>query len=215
MSMRYQLVIFDWEGTLSDTLGEVLDCIETEAKKLNLGEFNVEAARQSIELGLFNVIKKSYPRLNTSQFDQLFDAVQQSLLIRPANVHLMQGALDLIQKLSEQGVTLAIASNKGQQSLSRAIQMAGLKDYFKITRTATECAPKPSSQMLEQILELADISVEQAVMIGDSTTDMETAHNLKMDAIGMSFYGQTDDILLNAGALKVFNSYQDLTAYLG
>ncbi|MDP1601940.1 MAG: HAD-IIIA family hydrolase [Legionella sp.] len=214
MSKRYRLVVFDWEGTLSDTLGQVLNCVAVEARRLNFGELNEEVARQSVELGLVNAIKKVFPTLTLYQHEQLLSAVQHSLMSKHSDVYLIPGAMALVRRIHLAGIDLAIATNKGQQALQRALSRTGLDEFFKVTRSAGQTAPKPATEMLDEIVQAFAIPVEDALMIGDSTTDMEMANNFGMDAIGVNFYHQSSESLLDAGALAVFDDYQRVADFL-
>lgn len=214
MNKRYRLVVFDWEGTLSDTLGQVLNCVANEARRLNYGELDEEVARNSVELGLVNAIKKVFPDLTILQYEHLINAVQQSLMSRHSDVYLIPGALEIVQRLYYDGIDLAIATNKGQHSLLKALATTGLDKYFKVTRSAGQTAPKPSPEMLEEILDMFSLSVEDALMIGDSQMDIEMARSIGMDAVGVNFYHQQADLLLNAGAIMVFDDYHLIADYL-
>jgi phosphoglycolate phosphatase len=214
MSKRYRLVVFDWEGTLSDTLGQVLNCVAVEARRLSFGELNEEIARQSVELGLVNAIKKVFPDLTLWQHEQLLNAVQQSLMSKHSDVYLIPGAMELVRRIHQTGIDLAIATNKGQQALQRALHRTGLDEFFTVTRSAGQTAPKPSTEMLDEIVQAFMIPVEDALMIGDSITDMEMAKNFGMDAIGVNFYHQASESLLAAGALQVFDDYQKVADFL-
>lgn len=214
MSKPYRLVVFDWEGTIGDTLGQIIKSVANEARRLNLGELDEQVARQSVDLGLVNAIKKNFPQLQLSEQEQLLRAVHQSLLVRSPCVYLIPGAKDFIMRLHHAGVQLAIASNKGAQYLLRDMHHCGLDQYFKITRSAGQTLPKPDPEMLEQILELAEVEASQALMIGDSTTDIEMAKSIGVDAIGIDIDHQNTTALQAAGALAVFDDYQRLAIYL-
>lgn len=214
MSKRYRLVVFDWEGTLSDTLGQVLDCVAKEARRLDYGELDEELARQSVDLGLVNAIKKVFPHLTLIQYERLINAVQQSLMSRHSDVYLIPGAKDIVQRLHQDGIELAIATNKGQHSLLKALHTTGLDEYFKVTRSAGQTPPKPSPQMLQEILMVFSLPAHDALMIGDSVTDIEMANSLGMDAIGVNFYHQQSEPLLASGALNVFDDYRLIADYL-
>lgn len=214
MSKRYRLVIFDWEGTLSDTLGQILSTIADEARKLNFGELNEPLARQSVDLGLIKAVKRLFPCLSPCQHHQLVLAVQQALLSRNARVHLLPGVEEIITQIVKANIDLAIATNKGQSSLQRALSACGLASFFKITRSAGQTPPKPCPQMLEEILQEYAIPVDEALMVGDSVTDIEMARQINMDAIGIDFYHQQAEVLLSAGALDVFDNYQQLARFL-
>lgn len=210
----YRLVIFDWEGTLGDALGPVLHSILTEAANLGLEEIDLTLARQCAELGLSKVLKKMFPGLDAQKQSQLQEAVHHSLISRSLQVFLMPGAEAFVKKLHEQDVALAIASNKGAASLRRDLQASHLDAYFSVFRTADQVPPKPCPQMLEEILDVFDCCPEDALMIGDAAVDMQMATSLKVDAIGIDFSGQHSNSLYGAGALKVFNSYENLAHYL-
>ncbi|ASQ46795.1 HAD family hydrolase [Legionella clemsonensis] len=214
MSKSYRLVVFDWEGTLGDTLGQIFNSVATEARRLNFGEIDEQLARQSVELGLIKALRKIFPHLNESEHEQLLNAVQHSLISRTTEVYLIPGAREFVNQLHQAGIDIAIATNKGQQSLQRALHISGLDVFFKVTRSAGQTAAKPSPQMLEEILDAFDITPEEAVMVGDSITDMEMAESVGVDAIGVDFYHQQKDALLAAGAKAVFDDYQHLADYL-
>jgi phosphoglycolate phosphatase len=214
MGKPYRLLVFDWEGTLGDTLGQIFNSVATEAKRLNFGEINPLLARQSVELGLVKALKKVFPHLTEAQHEELLYAVQRSLISRPTEVYLIPGAKLFIHRLHQAGIETAIASNKGQHSLQRAIHLAGLDNLFKVTRSADQTAPKPAPNMLQEILSVFALKPEEALMIGDSVADIQMARTLGVDAIGIDFYHQHKDALLAAGALEVFDDYQHLGDYL-
>ncbi len=210
INKSYDLIIFDWEGTLSDTLGEILYCVQQEAARLNFGELDEQLARQSVDLGLVNAVKKVYPHLRTSQHEQLLDAVQYALMSRHNDIYLIPGAKEFVKRIAEQNISLAIATNKGNQGLQRALSLSGLSAFFKVTRCAGQTAPKPNPEMLQQILDSLNVSADKALMIGDSVTDIEMAKSIDMDAIGVDFYQRDTSGLLAAGAIVVFDNYTAL-----
>ncbi len=214
MSKLYRLVIFDWEGTLGDTLGQILNTVAAEAKRLQLGEFDEQLARQSVDLGLVNAIKKVFPHLTLQKQEQLLEAIHQSLASRSAEVCLIPGVKELVERLHDGDIDLAIATNKSQQSLQRDIQHSGLENFFKVTRSAGQTLPKPNPQMLEEILTIFNVNPDEALMVGDSVTDIEMARSIGVDAVGMDFYHQQDGALRSAGALAVFDNYQELADYV-
>ncbi|KTD64511.1 HAD family hydrolase [Legionella spiritensis] len=214
MSKRYRLVIFDWEGTLGDTLGQILNNVAAEARRLDFGDMDEQLARQYVDLGLVKAVQKVFPHLSPKQHQELLFAVQQSVVARQAEVILLPGARRIIEYLHNHHVDMAIATNKGQQSLLRALQHSGLDRFFKVTRSAGQTAPKPSPQMLEEILVELAIPVEDALMVGDSVTDIEMANSIGMDAVGVDFYRQQRHALKNAGALDVFDDYEAFAKFM-
>jgi len=214
MSNPYHLVVFDWEGTVSDTLGQILHTVAAEANALGFGGVDPYQARKYVDLGLVQALRKLFPHLSNKQHEQLLFAVQQAVVYRPTEVCLIPGSLEFIKRLHAAEIDIAVATNKGQQSLHRALQAAGLEDLFKVTRSAGQVAAKPSPQMLEEIMEEFGRKHAETLMIGDSTTDMEMASSIHVAAVGVDFYHQQEDALKASGALAVFDDYQLLADFL-
>ncbi|MDI1352421.1 MAG: HAD-IA family hydrolase [bacterium] len=214
MSNPYQLVVFDWEGTISDTLGLILHTVTTEATKLGFGGVDPYQARKYVDLGLVQALKKLFPHLSSAQHDELFQAVQYAVVSRPTEVCLIPGAREFIQQLHDAQIHLAIATNKGHHSLMRALQATRLDQLFKITRCAGQIPAKPHPQMLEELMDEFGVNAASTLMIGDSPTDMEMAKNIQVPAIGVDFYQQQNTSLKTAGAIAVFDDYQLLAHFL-
>lgn len=214
MSKSYRLVVFDWEGTLGDTLGQILNTVAKEARRLQFGELDEQLARQYVELGLVNAVRKVFPRLSEVEQEQLLMAVHQSLVSRTSQVYLIPGAKEIIGQLHRAGIYLAIASNKGQQSLQRVLHACELDKLIKVTRCAGILPPKPSPDMLDEILDAFGVKADEALMVGDSVIDIDMAKSLGVDAVGVDFYHQQNDVLRAAGALDVFDNYQRFAEFL-
>ena len=215
MSMPYQLVVFDWEGTLGDPLGHVHDALKHEAKALGLEAYDVQRARRFVSLGLDKAVRKIFPNLSLHQYERLLAGVQQALVSNHGAVYLFPGARHVIEQLHHAGVEMAIATNRGQQALQRVLQVSELEAFFSVTRTAGQVPAKPCPQMLEEILALTGARAENTLMIGDSTADIEMARALDVPSIGVDFYYQQGDDLKAAGALDVFDDFAQIGRYLG
>ena len=214
MKKRYRLVVFDWEGTLGDTLGHVLNTLVEEAARLELGEVDELLARQYVMLGLAKAINKLFPRVSLHQHEQLLQAVQEVLSTTSADACLFPGAKQCVEDMHQAGMALAIATNKGPQSLQRVLQESGLDDFFKVTRAAGQVPPKPCPQMIEEIMDVCGATPSQTLMIGDSISDVEMALQAGVDVIGVDFYHQQAASLLAAGAMDVFDDYQQVAQFL-
>ena len=158
-------------------------------------------------------IKKLFPNTTLLQQEQLAEAVQYALSTHSVDTYLFPDIKDMVQKLHQAGFDLAIATNKGSQSLQRALQETGLDAFFKVTRAAGQTAPKPCPQMLYEIMDVFGVTASETVMIGDSIADIEMAIAAGVDAIGVDFYHQQKTILLAAGALIVFDDAIQLSHY--
>lgn len=214
MTKIYRLLVFDWEGTLGDTLGQIFNSIVTEARRLNFGEIDYEIVKQAAGLGLVKALRKIFHHQTNEQHEILLNAVQNSLISRSNEVYLIPGAKDFVNSVQHAGIKVAIASNKSYQSLLRTLEQCGLDTVFKVICAADSFPPKPSPRMLEEILTICHVKPVDALMIGDSVTDIQMARYLEVDAVGMDFYQQHQKILQAAGALAVFSEYRDLANYL-
>jgi phosphoglycolate phosphatase len=214
MSKAYELVVFDWEGTLADTLGQILQTVSAQATTLGLGELDQDLARQYTDLGLNKAVQKLFPNKTPNQHEQLLQSVQRAMLCRPLQVLLIPGAEKFIKQLQEAHSLLAVASNKGQQSLQRAIHATGLDKVFFTTRSAGQTLPKPHTQMLEEIMDFCSVDASKTLMIGDSPMDMEMAVHCGVDALGVDFYHQQRNSLIASGAQAVFDDYVSLAVFL-
>ncbi|QDQ40372.1 HAD-IA family hydrolase [Legionella geestiana] len=214
MGNSRRLVVFDWEGTLADTLGETLNTVACVAGSLGLGDMDMAHARQCAGLGLVAALRRVFPGLSLHQQEQLLEAVQYQLNTRGAEVCLFPGARELLARLQHTGVFLAIASNKGQQSLMRAIQNAGLSGVFTEVRSASTTAQKPAPDMLQELMDAFAVSPGETLMVGDSVNDILMAASLGVDSIGMDFYHLQEADLRAAGAFAVFDSHDRLAAFL-
>lgn len=214
MSRPYHLVVFDWEGTLGDTLCQILNTIAVEAQRLNFGKFDERSARQYVMLGLVKAVKKLFPHLSLHQHEQLLHNVQHALAANPTDACLFPGTKEIVRRIHEAGMALAIATNKGPQSLQRVLHASGLDAFFTVTRAAGQVPAKPCPQMLQEIMEVFAVTSSQTLMVGDSVADVEMAKQVSVDVVGVDFYEQEAANLRAAGALHVFNDYQQLAHFL-
>lgn len=215
MAKPYQLVVFDWEGTLGeDTLSLLILTLVRVAERMHLGAVDLKMARQHIHNGLVVVIHKLFPQASPQQREDVLLAVQKDAAATSGKAHIMPGAWEVVQWLHDSGVHLGIATNKSYSSLMHVLVQSGLNIYFKVVRTASQAPPKPCPQMLEEIMATFAVEAGRTLMIGDSTNDMLMARSLRVDAVGMDFFQVEEALLRRAGAGQVFADYQQLLNYL-
>lgn len=214
MNNPYRLVVFDWEGTLADTFGRIVNVISNEAKRMQLGSVDLDIARRSIGLGPVVALKKLFPHLSAQQQSDLLQAAQNAMLTNSDDLCITSGAREVLYNLKKNGVQLAIATNKGHQSLMRDLEASDLSSFFDVTRSASQAPAKPCPQMLEEIMAACDVFPEETLMVGDSVSDIEMAVQIGVRAIGVDLYNQNEPSLRAAGAVDVFDSFQQLADYL-
>ena len=212
---KYRLIVFDWEGTLAeDSIGNIFHVINQYMLDLNLPSIDRDTLLACLDLGLAYTVNHLFPNLSMHKQEEILSSVND-VLSRSANyVFLMPDALSLIEKLTMNGIDLAIATNKREASLCNVLRLSGLDNIFKIYRCPGLFQAKPCPDMLLDIINVFNESADATLMIGDSVTDVEMAQAANVDVIGLDVYHQNKHELLHAGALNVFDSFQQIMDFL-
>lgn len=212
---KYQLVIFDWDGTLMNSEGRIVDAIKMAARECGLPVLADDVNKHIIGLSLDKAILGLYPDLDEAQVVRMAEAYTKSFLEDSAvNMVPFDGAEALLLNLKQQGLKLAIATGKSRKGLNQVLQDCGFGPYFDMTRTPVESASKPDPLMLQQILDELQVSVEHAVMIGDTTFDMEMAQNIGMDRVALSHGVHQMELLAEFAPVAQLDDLQQLNAWL-
>jgi phosphoglycolate phosphatase len=181
---------------------------------MGLGEINRQQARAYAVMGLEKMVQKLFPQLSLYQQEQLVEIVQMNLPCKPGEVCLIPGIRDLLARLHDEAIHMAVATNMGLGSLQKALLSTGLQPYFPIVRTASQVPPKPCPQMLAEIMADYAIAADATLMIGDSCADMEMASQLGVAALGFDYYHQQESVLKAAGAQAVYDNYEDVARFI-
>ena len=190
--MSYQLLIFDWDGTLIDSTGRIISSFQGGARELGLRIPPDEEVRNIIGLGLKEAIEQVMPELNSTQVDALAQAYSRHYLeVDETPTALFHAVAEGLEYLRARGFRLAVATGKSRRGLDRVMQETGLGHLFEVTRCADETRSKPHPRMLEEILAHTKVSVDSALMIGDTDYDLNMATNAGMDALAVT-YGAHD-----------------------
>ena len=212
--MKYSLVIFDWDGTLANSTDRIVDSMLQAAKECDLEVLTANTVKQIIGLGLPEALQRLWPA-STRQQRQQMTAVYARYFVEDSKVPMgfYDGALDMLSQLQAK-VSLAVATGKSRKGLDRLLQVYDLQTMFDITRCADETRSKPNPQMLEEILACTNFNVEQAVMIGDTTYDLDMARALGMDAVGVSYGAHSIEQLQQSEPRLIVDSVAELYAWL-
>lgn len=182
----FRLLVFDWDGTLMDSIGSIVACTRATLEDLGLPGLPDEKIRGTIGLGLRETVDVLWPGGGDEIFNQVLECYRKHWLStwRDQPV-LFEGVGDLLRELEAEGYLLAIATGKSRRGLDHVLQQTGLADLFHATRTVDEAFSKPHPQMLLDILDELGVSPRDAVMIGDTTYDLEMARNAGTAAVGV------------------------------
>ncbi|MDD5298069.1 MAG: HAD-IA family hydrolase [Rhodocyclaceae bacterium] len=214
MARRYELIVFDWDGTLLDSAGAIAACIQAAARELGVPEPSDEAARHVIGLGLSDALARAMPELPSERYPQAVDRYRHHFLSQDQDLSLFPGAFSLVEALHGLDLLLAVATGKSRLGLSRALDTSGLKSYFHATRCADETHSKPHPAMLEEIMAELGMTPEQTLMVGDTTHDLLMAKNAGVDAVGVSFGAHPKEALLGEKPVACFDRFADLNDWL-
>ncbi|MCL6414795.1 HAD-IA family hydrolase [Aestuariirhabdus sp. Z084] len=193
MNKRYELVIFDWDGTLVDSAERISHCLSLAASDVGLAVLEHDQYKDIIGLGLPEAFRKLYPEVEcTDTLERMRDRYSHHFL---GQEHAPSDFYERVEVGLEQiwrsTLKSAVATGKSRRGLDRVLNVYGWQNMFDITRCADETRSKPHPQMLEEILEETGIAPENAVMVGDTEYDMEMAHRAGVDRIAMG-YGAHD-----------------------
>ncbi|WP_321324204.1 HAD-IA family hydrolase [Thiomicrorhabdus sp.] len=214
-SKQYKAVIFDWDGTLMNSEARIVDSIQTAARECGLPVLPYDESKQIIGLSLENAILGLYPNLDQSKVVAMSEAYTQCFL-EESNIEMVpfDGAEALLLNLKQQGVKLAIATGKSRKGLTAVLAETGFGIYFDMTRTPVESASKPDPLMLSQILQEFNLTADQAVMIGDTSFDMEMAQNINMDRVALSHGVHQAEVLNEYEPVATLDSLNELNMWL-
>jgi len=211
----YQLVIFDWDGTIMDSAQKIANCIQASARDVGVAEPTTTAAKNIIGLGLYEAMQRLFPGVSDAQINALVDSYKYHFVTGDATEQkLFAGVSQGLQALEQAGVLLAVATGKSRTGLDRAFGVTGLKSHFTVTRCADETRSKPHPQMLHEILDFTAIEPQKAIMIGDTTYDMDMARNANIAGLGVSYGVHTEAMLLDAKAISVQDTFSDMIDWL-
>lgn len=182
----YQLIVFDWDGTLMDSTGHIVSCMQHAIAELGLPALPDSAVNHIIGLGLNEAVMSLYPHADHHLISNLADKYREIWLNNPHDTPLFDNATELIERLSEQDYFLAVATGKSRRGLDKVLTETGLGKYFHATRCADECHSKPHPQMLEELMEHLGVEKQHTLMIGDTEFDLQMAHNAGTHSLALS-----------------------------
>jgi len=214
MPRRYELIVFDWDGTLVDSTHAIVESIQHAARDLGLPVPEAAASRGIIGLELHRAIRTLFGDVSEQQVEQLAERYRYHYLVRDHAVPMFDGAADSLRQLRETGFMLGVATGKTRRGLERAFDNTGTRDHFLATRCADECHSKPHPQMLHEVMDELGVTPERALMIGDTQFDLQMARNAGMDSLAVTFGAQPLEALLPHGPLAHFDNFANLHQWL-
>lgn len=210
---KYKLVIFDWDGTVMDSVSKIVNCIRQSALSLNITPPSDDAIKNIIGLSLERAIDVLFPE-QIEQHNALVEGYKHQYLIDKTPTPVFDGVASVLNALQEQGIILAVATGKGRDGLERLLDQSQLRHFFSATRTSDDAQSKPSPDMLYQLLQELGVSADDAVMIGDTKIDMAMGKAANMDRIGVTMGVHNAQQLSELTPVATVDNYQQLQQIL-
>lgn len=211
--MKYRLIVFDWDGTLIDSPGTIVECIQDASRDMGLEVPDSERASHVIGLGLHDSLRLAVPGLPAERYGEFVALYRRHFLAREDSMRLFPGVRELLQDLSRSHL-LAIATGKSRRGLDRALQASGLQAYFSASRCADETSPKPHPAMLLEIMGETAIAADRALMIGDTSHDLDMARAAGVAALAVSYGAHREPGLRACSPLGCFSDVAALAQWL-
>jgi len=208
---HYKLVIFDWDGTLMDSVDRIVSSMQSAAKTVGLAIPSNNAAKQIIGLSLTTALKELFVAITDEQIDAMlvqykYEYIEGDNTPTP----LFNNAVTLLTELKQESKLLAVATGKGREGLNRVLRVSETSGFFHTTRCAGEMPSKPDPKMLHSILAELDIAPHEAIMIGDTSHDLKMAQNAGVDSIGVTFGVHNKQVLEQYAPKAIVDSLSDL-----
>jgi phosphoglycolate phosphatase len=214
MPSQFDLIVFDWDGTLADSAGLIARCIQQACADIGAPVPTEERARYVIGLGLDDALAYLVPGLPQTDYRELAERYRARYFAGDGQIPLFEGAKAALHDLRANGFRLAVATGKTRRGLDRAMRNLDVADCFDATRCADETASKPDPRMLHELFAELGIGPSRSVMIGDTTHDLDMARAADTAAIAVAYGAHPRAGLVAAAPLACVDRFDELHRWL-
>jgi phosphoglycolate phosphatase len=211
---RFDLIVFDWDGTLFDSTALIVRCIQAACRDIGVAVPSDEAAAYVIGLGLRDALEHAVPGLPATRYPELGLRYRHHYLARQHELVLFEGTLDMLHALKDRNHLLAVATGKNRRGLDDALAQSDLRGLFDATRTADETASKPHPLMLQELMAELGTAAARSLMIGDTTHDLQLAANAGAASVAVSYGAHEREAFEVHAPLFVAHSTRELHDWL-
>ena len=211
----FKLLVFDWDGTLMDSVATIVACAQAMLGELGLPQPPDALIRNTVGLGLRETIDQLIPGCDAELYRRVVETYRAHWLTTYQNLPLLfPGVTDVLRQLAAEGYLLGIATGKGRRGLEHALKSSGLTGLFHATRTVDEAPSKPNPGMLLDILDELGARPDEAVMIGDTTYDLAMARAAGMAGLAVLSGSQAREELERLEPLACLASVAEVPDWL-
>ena len=193
----FDLLAFDWDGTLFDSTAIIARCIQLAVHDVGGTVPSAQEASHVIGMGLMQALAYAAPDVPKERYPELGSRYRHHYMARQHDINLFEGVLPMLAQLKSRRHWLAVATGKSRQGLDAALGAAALQGVFDASRTADETAGKPHPMMLLELMREFGVEPSRVLMIGDTTHDLQMALNAGCASVGVS-YGAHDPVAFGA-----------------
>lgn len=213
-NLRYQMIVWDWDGTLMDSTPTIVECIQKACADLDLPIPTDELASHVIGLGLADALRIAVPAITPQRHPELVARFRYYYLAKDHELTLFKGARELLSTLKGRGHYLAVATGKPRHGLNRSLKFHELEDMFTDTRTADETRSKPHPQMLLELSDSLMVPLDKILMIGDTSHDLNMALNAGVDAVAVTYGAHPANSLRELNPVACVDTVEELANFL-
>ena len=214
MTKPYDLIVFDWDGTLMDSTAHIVHCMQSAITKMSFPPLSDNAVRHIIGLGLHEAVADLYPDAAPDECARLAEEYLTVWRNTPHDPALFKDAMPLIELLTARGYLLAVATGKSRRGLDRMLEITQLAPVFHATRCADECFSKPHPQMLEELMTDLNTPPNRTLVIGDTQYDLNMANSAGADGLGVLTGAHDLALLQQSQPRAVLESLSQVASWL-
>jgi phosphoglycolate phosphatase len=214
MTRRFDLIVFDWDGTLFDSTRLIARCIQAACADLGTTVPSDRDASYVIGLGLVDALRHAAPELPPERYRELGERYRHHYVASQNDIVLFDGTLEMLKALKQSNHWLAVATGKNRRGLDEALRRSELRGIFDATRTADETAGKPDPLMLLELMRELGAAPERTLMIGDTTHDLQLAANAGCASVAVGFGAHEHEAFASFEPLHVAHSTGELASWL-
>lgn len=211
---QFDLIAFDWDGTLFDSTQIIVRCIQAAVVDVGGARPSDEAASYVIGMALMQALAHAAPDVPPEKYPELGNRYRFHYLKHQDDIALFDGVLPLLAALRERQHLITVATGKSRRGLNEALHSVALRGVFDGSRTADETVGKPDPRMLHELMAEFDVAPERTLMIGDTTHDLQMALNAGCASVGVSYGAHEPDAFDALRPRHVAHSVADLHQWL-
>ena len=207
--MKYELITFDWDGTLVDSIGHIVGSMQCSMRDMDIDVLPDEKIKSIIGLGMQEALDALFPlKHDDAEFSRHFrDRYRYHYMEKDVSVpDFFHDVAQILEDLKQNKTLLAVATGKSRRGLAHALDSMSMNDFFHSTRCADEAKSKPHPQMVSEILVECGVGADKSLMVGDSVHDLSMANQAGIDAVALTHGAQSKASFEAYETVGVFDS---------